>query len=230
MNSANNKTPHETKIAEDYIAFVASHTIPKSMTTAEVKDATEKDAILQELMQAIQTGHWSGKLEPFRRFKEELSVYDGLVFRGARLVIPEELQHKVIAIAHQSHQGIVKTKQCVREKVWFPSIDKMVEETVESCIPCQASKHKSEREPIIATPLPARPWSSLSMDFAGPINGDYAMVLIDEYSRYPEVEIISSVSASTVLPRLENIFARQGILDTIKTPFQTFQTLSRAQQ
>ena len=217
VNSANANTPHETKIAEDYIAFVASHTVPKSMTTAEVKNATERDAVLQDLMKAVQTGRWNDRLQPFHRFKEELSVYDGLVFRGARLIIPETLQMKVVTIAHQAHQGIVKTKQCIREKVWFPNIDRMVEETVSSCIPCQASNHKSEREPIIATPLPARPWSSLSMDFAGPINGDYAMVLIDEYSRYPEVEIISSVSASTVLPRLENIFARQGIPDIIKT-------------
>ena len=218
VTPASTKTPHETKVAEEYIAFIANHTIPKSMTTAEVREATDKDAILQLLMQAIQTGRWCDKLEPFRRFRDELSVYDGLVFRMARLIIPEKLQDKVIDIAHQAHQGIVKTKQCIREKVWFPNIDSMVEEKVKSCIPCQASNPQSDREPIIPTPLPVKPWHSLAIDFAGPFpSGDMVMVVIDEYSRYPEVEVISSVSSNTVLPRLETIFARQGIPSTMKS-------------
>ena len=218
LTPASTKTPHETKVAEEYIAFIADHTIPKSMTTAEVREATDKDAILQLLMQAIQTGRWCDKLEPYKRFRDELSVYNGLVFRMARLIIPEKLQSKVIDIAHQAHQGIVKTKQCIREKVWFPNIDSMVEEKVKSCIPCQASNPQSDREPIIPTPLPVKPWHSLSIDFAGPFpSGDMIMVVIDEYSRYPEVEVISSVSSNTVLPRFETIFARQGIPHTMKS-------------
>ena len=43
------------------------------------------------------------------------------------------------------------------------------------------------------------------------------MVVIDEHSRFSEVEIISSTAASTVLPRLETIFSRQGIHQTVKT-------------
>ena len=220
VNPAKSKTPHETKVAEEYIALIANHTVPKSMTVNEVREATDSDGILQLLMQAVQTGRWCKELEQYHRFRHELSVYDGLVFRCSRLIIPHSLQQKVIAIAHQAHQGIVKTKQCIREKVWFPNIDKMVEETVKSCIPCQASNSQSDREPIIATELPEKPWHSLAMDFAGPFggpNGDYAMVVIDEYSRYPEVEIISSVSGSTVLPRLDTIFARWGIPNNIKS-------------
>ena len=110
------------------------------MTTEEVKNATKKDKMLQSLMLAIQTGHWEDpEISNFTRFREELSVHDGLVLRGNRLVIPETLQQKVVAIAHQSHQGIVKTKQCIREKVWFHAIDKLVEDAVKSCIPCRAS-------------------------------------------------------------------------------------------
>ena len=57
--------------------------------------------------------------------------------------------------------------------------------------------------------------------------------MIDDYSRYLEVEIISNLSARTVLPKLENIFARQGIPLTLKTdngpPFngQEFHTFSK---
>ena len=50
------------------------------------------------------------------------------------------------------------------------------------------------------------------------------LVAIDEYSRFPEVEIISSTAAKVVIPKLNSIFARQGFPNIVKTdngpPFQ----------
>ena len=141
-------------------------------------------------------------------------------------MIPSQLQNRVIDIAHHTHQGIVKTKQLIREKVWFPGIDKMVEETVRACIPCQASyPGPNKREPICQTPLPSEPWSEIALDFAGPFpSGQYLLVAIDEYSRFPEVEIISSTAAKVVIPKLNSIFVRQGFPNIVKTdngpPFQ----------
>ena len=51
------------------------------------------------------------------------------------------------------------------------------------------------------------------------------LVAIDEHSRYPEVEVIPSTSARVVIPRLNDIFARQGFPKVVKTdngpPFQS---------
>ena len=179
-------------------------------------------------MTAIQTGKWWDEpdLSRFSKFKEEFAIYDGVILRRHRLVIPSQLQNRVIDIAHHTHQGIVKTKQLIREKVWFPGIDKMVEETVRACIPCQASyPGPNKREPICQTPLPSEPWSEIALDFAGPFpSGQYLLVAIDEYSRFPEVEIISSTAVKVVIPKLNSIFARQGFPNIVKTdngpPFQ----------
>ena len=101
-----------------------------------------------------------------------------------------------------------------------------MEETVHSCIPCQASNPKhTHHEPIRTTPLPAAPWSEISVDFAGPFpSGECLPVVIDDYSRFPEVEILPSLSANVVIPRLNMIFARQGYPTIVKTdtgpPFQ----------
>ena len=46
--------------------------------------------------------------------------------------------------------GIVKTKALLREKVWFPGIDKEVERNISNCIPCQAcSKSMMHEQEII---------------------------------------------------------------------------------
>ena len=229
--------PKKDNAAEEYISYVAKNSIPKAMTQDEVREATQKDGLLNKVMKAIQTGDWNDKeISEYERFKEELSVYKGLILRDHRLIIPSELQRKVIEIAHLSHQGIVKTKQCIREKVWFPGIDKQVEQIVKSCIPCQASyPGPSNRDPILPTILPEEPWVSVSIDFKGPLpSGDYLLVVIDDYSRYPEVEVISSTSSRAVLPKLNQIFSRQGIPTTVRTdngpPFNSQDFKDFAQQ
>ena len=56
------------------------------------------------------------------------------------------------------------------------------------------------------------------MDFLGPLpSGEELMVLVDEYSRFPIVEIIRSVSANTVIPVLDKHLATFGYPDVIKS-------------
>ena len=62
------------------------------------------------------------------------------------------------------------------------------------------------------TELPEGPWRELSVDFCGPFpSGDCLMVVIDEYSRYPEVELLKSTSTKTDVPKIDKIFASFGI-------------------
>ena len=56
------------------------------------------------------------------------------------------------------------------------------------------------------------------MDFCGPFpSGSYLMVIVDDYSRYPVVEILSKLTAEAVIPKLDNVFAMFGIPDVFKT-------------
>ena len=99
-------------------------------------------------------------------------------------------------------------------------IDRMVEEVVKGCLPCQAANHdpKPVCEPLHMSPLPLGPWQELSVDFCGPFpSGDYLLVVTDDFSRYPEVEILRSASAKAVIPHLDSIFARQGIPEVVRT-------------
>ncbi|GFO29262.1 hypothetical protein PoB_005576700 [Plakobranchus ocellatus] len=91
-------------------------------------------------MTAITTRKWTANpLSTYKTLKDELSAHDSVILRHNRIVIPEVLQKQVVKLAHASHQGVVKTKQLICEKVWFPGIDKMVEDHLKGCLPCQAS-------------------------------------------------------------------------------------------
>ncbi|XP_014677756.1 PREDICTED: uncharacterized protein K02A2.6-like [Priapulus caudatus] len=76
------------------------------------------------------------------------------------------------------------------------------------------------------TKLPDRPWSEVSVGFNGTLpQGEYLLVVIDNYSRFPEVEIVNSTATRTVIPVLDKIFSSRGIPDVVKTdngpPFQS---------
>ena len=54
--------------------------------------------------------------------------------------------------------------------------------------------------------------------FKGPIGSKYYLhVLIDQFSKYPEVDVISSTSFSKLEPRFDRILATHGVPDEITT-------------
>ena len=56
------------------------------------------------------------------------------------------------------------------------------------------------------------------MDFWGPLpSGEHILVVIDEYSCYPEIEFVSSIGAKAVIPHIDKIFATHGFPEQVKT-------------
>jgi hypothetical protein len=199
------------------------------MNIEEIKAATPTDLTLQEVCQRVRNNSWhldipeevdAHMLNLFRHTRDELTISldNDLILRGNKLVIPTSLQARILSLAHEGHLGVVKTKQLLREKVWFPRIDYKVDQLIKNCLACQsATVEKKPKEASIRTPLPAGPWQEISIDFWGPTpDGNYAVVFID-YSRYPVVEISRAISAEFVLPILDKVFTTFGIPLVCKT-------------
>ncbi|XP_033111302.1 uncharacterized protein LOC117112336 [Anneissia japonica] len=142
------KTSREEKIAEEYINYITATSTPKAITIEEIELATEEDETLKAVMQVTKSGKWyRGHTNPLvnsqfythcEKVKHELAVCGNgkLVLRGHRIVIPEMLQDRAVRIGHEGHMDIAKTKALLREKIWFPRLDKAVEHVVKSCIQC----------------------------------------------------------------------------------------------
>ena len=220
---------------EDHVNFVARSCVPKSMSFDEVAQATAIDSILQRIIYILQNrSYWTlqerknENLLPYYLVRNELSTVGApaVLLKGKKLVIPRSLQNRVLQLAHTGHQGMNKTKALLREKVWFCGIDKAVERMIKDCVECQSVCAQPRCEPLRMTQLPDRPWQKVSCDFKGPIaNGDYLIVLLDEYSRFPVVDIVKSTNANSVIPVLDRIMSEFGIVETLKTdngpPFQS---------
>ena len=211
----------DRKVAEDYINYVCTASVPKAVAVQDVVAATAEDPVLVKVIQCMQDGKWyqHDGLAPYEKLCGELSVTEGgVLLRGNRIVVPRSLQRTLVDAAHEGHQGIVKTKFMSRAKVWFLGMDSLVDRVVSSCSAC-ATVSKDERvHPLQMSELPDRKWQCLSADFGGPYpSGHYCLVIIDEYSRFPVVEIVMSTSAKTVIPVLDKVFSTFGIPEVLKT-------------
>ena len=87
-----------------------------------------------------------------------MATDDDIILRGLRIVNPSCLRAHVVNLAHEGHQGLVKTKALLHEKVWFPKIYELTEHLVKSCIPCQSVVQHHPREPLQMSKLPNAPW------------------------------------------------------------------------
>ena len=160
-------TTSKLNVADHYVNFVAAHAVPKAMTMADIEEATAKDSTLQKVIQSFRQTHWDTsnvQLKPYARLSDELSITEsGVVLRGHRIVMPSALREKTLKIAHHGHQGTVKMKELLRTKVWWPNIDKQVEELIKACLPCQATSIAKPPTPLRITETPTAPWTHLGL-------------------------------------------------------------------
>ena len=109
------------------------------------------------------------------------------------------------------HLGMMKTKEMLRAKYWFPTMNSLVEQIVGRCFCCQVTTKLHRYEPVKTTRIPSKPWKEVAVDFGGPYaDGHYNLVLIDKRTRYPGVQRINSRTCKPRLNRLRKIFATRG--------------------
>ena len=131
---------------------------------------------------------------------------------------PDKLTSKDAALENISDLGKLKgeTIKLDIDKTKFPQIDNQVKNTIAKSTTCQAVGQANPPEPLHMTEMPELPWRTVHIDFYGPPPlSEYRLVAVDRYSRFPEVEIVHSTRASTVIPKLDKMFSVHGIPDTI---------------
>ena len=216
------KISKQAKVAEQYVNMVIKGAKAALIVPEEIRIETRNDVELQFVSQALENGKWYQAPEEIQntygKIHHELSTSTGgIVMRGNRICLPKSLQARVVKLAHEGHQGMTKTKKLLRSYVWFPKMDRMVDEAVKRCMPCQVSTKSKLRAPLQMTELPDHPWQTVSIDFYTLPSGEELMVVSDDYSRYPAVEIVAGTAFQQVEKKLQHIFAIFGVPETIKS-------------
>ena len=150
-----------------------------------------------------------GEIQRYIPVADELSICEGLLLCNSRIVIPQALQSDILQKLHRGHQGINKCKRRAALSVWWPGLNKDLENMVSKCQAC-CKMQCQQVEPLIPTPLPTFPWQKVGVDFFEYRKASYVIV-IDYFSRFIEIAKLTNTSATAVITQMKYIFARHGI-------------------
>lgn len=164
--------------------------------------------------------------------KDELCTYTELLLPGMRIVISNILRNKVLQIAQEGRQGIVKTKTRSCSKVWWPKIDSDVETLCKACHCCQVEGQLGAPEPMPRFVPSTAPWQDISADLLGPLpTGKSILVVVDYFNRFFKLAVSKSTTSAKIIGAIHPIFAQFGVpcslwtdngLQFVSEEFETF--------
>ena len=188
------------------------------ITASQIANWTRRDPLMARVLRYILQG-WPSQsdedLKPYWQRKLELSVQDGCILWGGRVVVPPQGRQSVLNELHSGHSGVSRTKSLARGLVWWPGLDNNIETIVKHCASCQQNQASPPAAPLQPWSWPTRPWSRLHIDFAGPMSGKMFLVVIDAHSKWIDVFPMTTATATTTIQQLRTLFAQFGIPDTI---------------
>ena len=151
-----------------YVNTVISNLPATERQLERIRQHQEEDEVCQQLAVYCQSG-WpskqalAGAVRLYHPVATELSVENGLLMRGSRIVIPAALRLEMLDRLHTGHQGITKCRERARQSIWWPGLSKQLEELVKCCSEC--CKAQAQRsEPRFPTILPELPWQKVGTD------------------------------------------------------------------
>ena len=189
------------------------------VTSAVVRSETAMDPLLQQIKYYLLNG-WPQKdiptaCKPFWYRRDSMTLVNDCLLFGERVVIPTSLQKRVIEQLHSGHPGVARMKAVARRYAYWPNIDKDIEEFVKMCFKCATAAKSPAKADLCPWPAAERPWSRVHVDFAGPSNGQYFLIIVDAYSKWPDVIPLHVISSQTTINALSHLFSQFGNPETL---------------
>lgn len=205
-------------LEDDCSSALSDHFNNLPITFNMVLNATNKCKVLQTVIASSKNG-WEKKippeLTPYFVRRDQLYVVQGCLMFNDRIVIPPKFRNSILKELHRGHPGKERMKSLARSHVYWPGIDVDIVNYVRNCHQCAVTSTAPVKHTLQSWPLTKKPMERIHIDIAGPCNGLYYFVIVDSFSKWPEIFEISNISSATIISKLTEMFARYGDPDTI---------------
>ncbi len=214
------KSPDGPVTSDEPAIFNVSQIESLPVTAKQLQAATRTDPVLSKVLKCITDG-WPDKcseeLHPYWTRRLELTVEGGCIMWGIRVVAPKKLQDPLLSELHRDHPGISRMKTVARSYVWWPGLDRAIEDLAKGCTSCQAVKRAPAVAPLQPWVWPNQPWKRVHLDFAGPFQGSMFLVAVDAHSKWPEVHLMKETTAAKTIDILRQMFCTFGLPEQLVT-------------
>ena len=84
--------------------------------------------------------------KPYFNYRDEISELNGILLKGhSAVIVPSSMQPEMRKLLHTGHPGIVNMKMKARNVLFWPGMNKELEDFVYSCSACKESRNHSKR-------------------------------------------------------------------------------------
>ena len=213
------EAPLEVPIPGETVLMLQMLSDADSVVTATaIRKWTNTDPLLSMVRRMVLQG-WESQLDPefkpYMQRRYELSVHNGCVLWGSRVVVPPPGRAPILKLLHEGHPGIARMKALARSVVWWPGVDAELENKVKSCTACQDTRNTPPKSLLHPWEWPSKPWARLHVDFFGPFLGKTFFVIVDAHSKWMEAAVVSSPSSQQAMRVLRHTFATHGLPDIL---------------
>ena len=206
--------------AELFIAMVTSSLPASEGRLVEYQKAQQEDPTLSKVREYCCKG-WPTKdpveleLKPYWTVQGSLTLGNNILLYNNRIVVPPALQTETIKKIHEGHQGVERCRQRAQSSVWWPGMFKQITGYVQQCAKC-CQENRPKKQPLLCTPLPDYPWQVVGTDLFE-LKGKRYLLIIDYFSRYPEIIKMASTTSSSTIAALKSVFSRHGIPEVVRS-------------
>ena len=186
-----------------------------------IRQESERDPQLLMLKKLIIQG-WPKDIKEcptpvktFWNFRDELSIIDGIVAKGNRIVVPMKFRQELLSLLHDdSHLGVEKCIQRAKGCVYWPNILEDIKSIVHKCEKCLVNCRCNQKEPNLPIEIPVIAWKTMTTDLFV-INDKTYILVIDLFSHFPVIRKLAGERTHLVLDAIKNIFSDFGIPEAI---------------
>ena len=148
---------------------------------------------------------------PFWNNRDELTIQNGILFKGMKVVIPQALRHEMIKRTHSSHLGIEASLRKARDVIYWPGMNAEIREFIRQCSTCNELGQKQCKEPMMTHDIPKHPWSRVGKDLFSCLGKEY-LITVDYYSDFWELDLLpANPLAASVITKCKINVSRHGI-------------------
>ena len=200
---------------EDFEAVNACTFLPMGIEKIKrIKNETDTDEVMMTLKETIMKG-WPDRentpavLTPYHSFADEMTIQDGIIFKGDRVVIPLSMRADMKREVHGAHGGVQACLSRARESIFWPGMTSEIRQFVETCETCRKYEMANAKETLMPHEIPERQWEKIGADLFE-LNGDHYLVTVDYFSNFWELDRLNSTKSTEVIRKLKAHCARYG--------------------
>ncbi|XP_045761442.1 uncharacterized protein K02A2.6-like [Maniola jurtina] len=116
----------------------------------------------------------------------------------------------MLARAHFPHLGITKTVLRANDAMYWPRMIHEITDMVSRCETCIRFSNNNKKETLMPHVVPELPWEKVGVDLFQ-LDGCNYMIVIDYYSKFPEIDFLRCTTSESIIDKLKQIFSRHGI-------------------